>query len=789
MNPDYPALRNLQSIISERTNRIVLWVGAGVSVPARLPTWSQLRRQLCVALEHKADASQAAEKESLRQRAKFAHEQADLWLAFQILKDSLGLTSYRHVIRESLAQAESCLIPPVFEALFSLPVTGILTLNLDRLATRAFTQNYPGRQLIEFDGGRVGNFSHVLKESSPFIVNLHGTVHDHSSWVFTKKELTLLLRSDAYRSFIKSCLMSRTVVFVGISADDIAVGSHLEALTADGVDMSAHYWITDRNDLATTYWAEEAQIQLIPYTNSDGQHAELLDVVRELNRKRVVDPPAEPVCMERVTRMQKLPPPTELLPLEPEIIRQNLNAHAASILASDGGDEEINYQAYEQFCSEYDEAIYRAWYVSDRTPRNVLFDYTLKEEIADGAFGRVFRASDSTGRNLAIKVLREEVRRKPEMLQSFRRGVRSMRILADREVEGMIPYEEASEIPAAAVMEFVEGPNLQEAATLGFLDDWFAVLNIGAQLASIVRRGHVLPERVLHRDIKPQNVMLRDYYQNPDALDVVLLDFDLSWHVGAQEASVVNQSTFGGFLAPEQVLDDPKMSTRNAAVDSFGLGMTLYYMRTKSEPRYLQHMHLSWEDDLGKIISRFPCKEWESVPVRFARLISNATKHEQQERWDMAQIEGELLQLFEALRLPTQVRSVEFLAEELAQRVVNTGGYSAYEWNADRLAATLRLPSGVALIIGALGSGEQLRIDVEWSNLGENHYKNVRKYLKPAVDQSISALKSKGWRVLPETRLRSAEAGFALVIGAGCVSGALDEHAQEVVNACRRFQF
>ena len=69
------------------------------------------------------------------------------------------------------------------------------------------------------------------------------------------------------------------------------------------------------------------------------------------------------------------------------------------------------------------------------------------------------------------------------------------------------------EIPAFVVMEFIEGPNLAEAVRHHLVDDWETVLWAAAELVGIIRKSHMLAERVLHRDVKPSNIMIRNGWQ------------------------------------------------------------------------------------------------------------------------------------------------------------------------------------------------------------------------------------------------------------------------------------
>ena len=244
-----------------------------------------------------------------------------------------------------------------------------------------------------------------------------------------------------------------------------------------------------------------------------------------------------------------------------------MNAHAQQILES--GTEKA-YEEFDRFCQKYDPAIYRAWYTSDKPGQNDLLGYRLIKKEAKGAFGSVYRAESAERSGLAVKVLHEDVRENPNILQSFRRGVHSMRILSEAGVNGMVPYIDASEIPAFVVMDWIDGPNLKEAVESGFLAEWSEILEASHSIIDIVRRAHRLPQRVLHRDIRPQNIMLKDYYQDPNPGRIVVLDFDLSWHMGAEEKSVIHGSTSTGYLAPEQIQRRVGVSTRHASVDSFG---------------------------------------------------------------------------------------------------------------------------------------------------------------------------------------------------------------------------
>ena len=613
------------------------------------------------------------------------------------MKVQLGQTTYRTRIRNILSPSSSMEPPLIYQKIWRLKPHGMLTLNIDRLATKAYQYTDANKTLItEFVGNQVGNYSHVLKSPHPFLCNLHGLVDDQSSWIFTASELNNLKSDLGYQNFIRACLSAKTIVFVGISADDIAVGGFLKDLSNLEIDIGEHYWFTHRRDQETNRWAERNGVRLINYQALYGEHGDLLEAMDDLVKFISVDDttdlgPIIPQGMDPTD--QALPSQEELLRLDAESIREALNREATRLLESSGQDRN---ETYLKFSNTYDEAIYRAWYTGPETGKTKFLGYTLNEEVASGSFGKVYRASDPDGNGVAIKILHQDMRRNKDLFLAFRRGVRSMQILGDNGVEGMVPYRKAFEIPAFVVMDWIDGPTLGDAVAAKQIEDWDLILKIGSAVADIVRQGHMLPERVLHRDLRPSNIMLRGFYSDPQDWEVVVLDFDLSWHRGALEQSVTHGSALLGYLAPEQIQAMPGISTRHATVDSFGLGMVLFFMLSGRDPVPDQHRHVDWDTTLFEAAYRRPFLQWVSVPRRFSRLVHFATMADQSERWDMTQIQAELQRLQAVVLDPSYSASPELVAEELAARCEFSKDYS---WNANLLAAEKEESSGVKLSI------------------------------------------------------------------------------------------
>lgn len=737
------AYRDFRAIVAERSNPVVAWVGAGLSRPAGVSGWSDLRDELVSAAKRIAPLLDLPEERDVALRhADTAGLTPNLWDAFSLLQKLLGKEEYRATIRRSLGPADQAVVPATYKALWQLRISGILNLNIDRLAARAFSETFHGHILHDFSASQLSGRIHLLRSDRPWMCHLHGVVEDMSTWVFTTSELEWLQRTAGYNELISTCLTAKTVLFIGISADDIAVGSHLMRLSAAGLDLGGHFWITHRGDRATWDWAQRAGLRVIKYTADGTDHSELFEMLDDLKRYVPFDEEAAPVVLEKAAlRTEPLPEPVELERRSTTEIRSLLNSHARAIL-SETTDDTI--RRFEDFSLKYSEEIHRAWYVSTNPPKNDLLGYTLLAKVAKGAFGNVYRATSESGESFAIKILHEEVRENPEMLHCFRRGVRSMRILSNRTVSGVVKYHDASEIPAMVAMDFVEGIDLGEAVSKRVIGEWHVLLRVATSLTDIIRSSHKLPERVLHRDIRPSNIMLKNCWPGTtdwEDVRVVVLDFDLSWHLDAFDVSVTQPGTANGFLAPEQSDRSSGVSTRNAAVDSYGLGMTLYFMRSGVEPRSNEHRYSGWSDTLEQCAEDYPCKVWVSLPRRFMRVIHNATRHSQEHRWDMARIDGELCRMREAELDPASVQSAELWAEELAARAFSR----RYRWDSDTYTACHEI-SGIKVEVVGNELTQTVSVRFAWLRVGGEHHQQVRKWLPKAQDKIDAIFRRSGWR-------------------------------------------
>ena len=190
----------------------------------------------------------------------------------------------------------------------------------------------------------------------------------------------------------------------------------------------------------------------------------------------------------------------------------------------------------------------------------------MQEAIALGSYALVVRAEDERGTEVAMKLLRPDVEREPEALERFKREAATTGELRHPNIVSTFDFGRIGETYFIA-MEYVEGPSLIDLIEeRGTLDEAFA-LEVCRQMS------HALVELeawgIVHRDIKPDNVLLRK-----DGA-VKLADLGIAALARVPRRLTQHGWTVGTieYMAPEQF--EGRMVDVRA--DIYALGATIYH--------------------------------------------------------------------------------------------------------------------------------------------------------------------------------------------------------------------
>lgn len=201
-------------------------------------------------------------------------------------------------------------------------------------------------------------------------------------------------------------------------------------------------------------------------------------------------------------------------------------------------------------------------------------------KIGEGGFGAVYQVSEqgekTHGRNYAFKLYHERDLSNQEKLRLFRRGFEAMQSLNDH--PNVVSVYLFSEVPLGFFMEFIPGPNLEDG--IDQLKEIHDRLEVGLKIAETLSNAHNRPRQVVHRDIKPGNVLL----DASNGLNPILTDFDLAWIESRQTQLTSQLYANMHYGAPEQSEVRWKDYRQKPCVDVYSVGALIYFLLLKQDP-------------------------------------------------------------------------------------------------------------------------------------------------------------------------------------------------------------
>lgn len=250
--------------------------------------------------------------------------------------------------------------------------------------------------------------------------------------------------------------------------------------------------------------------------------------------------------------------------------------------------------------------------------------YEIVKSIGEGGMANVYLAKDIIlERDVAVKVLRGDLSADDKFIRRFEREAQSVSNLSHKNIVEVYDVGVEDE-QHYIVMEYIEGKTLKQLLKKRETLTLTEVIDIMTQLTDGIAHAH--ESYIIHRDIKPQNIMIED-----NGL-IKITDFGIAMALNATQLTQTN-SVMGSvhYLPPEQA------SGKGATIksDIYSLGILMYELLTGNVPFKgdnaveiaLKHM----KDKIPSIRKQNP-----AIPQSVENILLKATAKNPRNRYDTA---------------------------------------------------------------------------------------------------------------------------------------------------------
>lgn len=199
--------------------------------------------------------------------------------------------------------------------------------------------------------------------------------------------------------------------------------------------------------------------------------------------------------------------------------------------------------------------------------------YEIRELVGVGGMANVYRAYDVIeDRVVAVKILRDEYAQNEEFLRRFKNESKAISVLSHPNIVKIYDVSFSDRLNSI-VMEYVDGITLKEYIEQQRVLPYREALHFTVQILRALQHAH--SKGVVHRDIKPQNIMLMS-----DGT-IKVTDFGIARFARSESRSLTDKAIGSvHYISPEQASGAPS----DARSDLYSVGVMLFEMLTGKLP-------------------------------------------------------------------------------------------------------------------------------------------------------------------------------------------------------------
>ncbi|WP_342540027.1 SIR2 family protein [Heyndrickxia sp. FSL K6-6286] len=201
--------------LKNRTHKIIPFLGAGVSIPFKLPSWKNLLLQLDKGLN-----------ETNREKYIDLIQQGDYLKALSFLKIYSGLyqneqtikKDIKSIIKSSYIKEPNNTFHNILDIL-KLDTQFIITTNYDNIVSD-YLKDYRGEFVMPQNLDTLDDLQDLMEEDTQKVIHLHGNADMYNSMIVTEDDYNKLYREEKIKDVLNGIMSNKTLLFIGFSFKD-----------------------------------------------------------------------------------------------------------------------------------------------------------------------------------------------------------------------------------------------------------------------------------------------------------------------------------------------------------------------------------------------------------------------------------------------------------------------------------------------------------------------------------------------------------------------------------------
>ena len=279
--------------------------------------------------------------------------------------------------------------------------------------------------------------------------------------------------------------------------------------------------------------------------------------------------------------------------------------------------------------------------------------YEILEEVGNGGMAVVYKAKDfDTGAIVAVKILREEYLDNEEFCRRFRNESRAIALLNHPNIVKIFDVCNSPSLQYI-VMEYIDGISLKDYIEQQRIVKVKEAVHFTTQILRALMHAH--SKGIVHRDIKPQNIMLLSNGR------IKVTDFGIARLITSQTSTITDKAIGSvHYIAPEQA----RGAATDARADLYSVGVMLYEMLTGKLP-FDANSAVSVAVMQLQADPKMPRQINPNIPVGLEEITMQAMQKDPNARYQSA---AEMLQDIENFKLNPGIKfNYKYIVEDSAR--------------------------------------------------------------------------------------------------------------------------